>query len=73
MCARKEIWKNLLQRNLPDGWGIDVWILIETAMLGYQIKELYLGRKEHTHLSHFALGVPRTRLFIFILSVLIVK
>ena len=32
----------------PDGRGIDVWFLIETAMSGHKINEVYLGRKEHT-------------------------
>jgi hypothetical protein len=33
--------------------GIDVWFLIETAMLGYQIKEIYLGQKEHTSFEDY--------------------
>ena len=48
VCARKEVWKSLLEKNPPDGWGIDVWFLIEAVMSGYQIKEIFLGHKEHT-------------------------
>jgi hypothetical protein len=48
VCARIEVWKRLLTQNPPDGWGIDVWFLIEAAMAGYQIKEIYLGTMEHT-------------------------
>ncbi|HEU4467569.1 MAG TPA: hypothetical protein VFR61_00865, partial [Nitrososphaeraceae archaeon] len=48
VCARTEVWKNLLEKNPPDGWGIDIWFLIEAAMSGYQIKEIFLGNKEHT-------------------------
>lgn len=39
--------------NPPDGWGIDVWFLIEAAMAGYQIKEIYLGTKEHTSFEDY--------------------
>ena len=53
VCARTEVWKNLLKKNPPDGWGIDVWLLIETAMSGYQIKEIYLGQKEHTSFEDY--------------------
>src|SRR4029078_2842440 len=53
VCARAEVWKNLLKKNPPDGWGIDVWFLIETAMSGYQIKEIYLGQKEHTSFDDY--------------------
>jgi glucosyl-3-phosphoglycerate synthase len=24
VCARREVWENLLQKSPPDGWGIDV-------------------------------------------------
>ena len=53
VCARKEVWKSLLEKNPPDGWGIDVWFLIETAMSGYQIKEIFLGHKEHTSFEDY--------------------
>lgn len=53
VCARIEVWKNLLEKNAPDGWGIDVWFLIEAAMSGYQIKEIFLGNKEHTSFEDY--------------------
>jgi glycosyltransferase involved in cell wall biosynthesis len=53
VCARKEVWKSLIEKNPPDGWGIDVWFLIETAMSGFQIKEIFLGRKEHTSFEDY--------------------
>ena len=42
-----------MDQNPTDGWGIDVWFLIEAAMAGYQIKEIYLGTKEHTSLEDY--------------------
>ncbi|HYY86800.1 MAG TPA: hypothetical protein VE594_06820 [Nitrososphaeraceae archaeon] len=33
--------------------GIDVWFLIEAAMAGYQIKEIYLGTKDHTSFEDY--------------------
>lgn len=53
VSARIEVWKKLLDLNPPDGWGIDVWFLIEAAMAGYQIKEIYLGTKEHTSFEDY--------------------
>jgi glycosyltransferase involved in cell wall biosynthesis len=49
VCARRQMWQKLL--NVPDspnGWGIDVWFLMETAMLGYHSKDIFLGSKDHT-------------------------
>lgn len=51
VCARMQVWQDLINEvgtNPPDGWGIDVWLLIEAAMSGNKIREVYLGRKEHT-------------------------
>ena len=53
VCARTEVWKRLLTQKPPDGWGIDVWFLIETAMAGYKINEIYLGTKEHTSFENY--------------------
>ncbi len=53
VCARIEVWKNLLEKNPPDGWGIDIWFLIEAAMSGYQIKEIFLGHKDHTSFEDY--------------------
>lgn len=47
VAAKAQVWKELLKNDLPDGWGIDVTILIETEMLGYRIKEVFLGFKQH--------------------------
>ena len=43
----------LIAKNPPDGWGIDIWFLIEAAMSGYQIKEIFLGQKEHTSFEDY--------------------
>ena len=51
--STKEVWKSLLEKNPPDGWGIDVWFLIEAVMSGYQIKEIFLGHKEHTSFEDY--------------------
>ena len=61
VCARMPVWQDLANKEEeekrggkepatkpPDGWGIDVWFLIEAAMSGHKIKEVFLGRKEHT-------------------------
>ena len=53
VCARVEVWKQLLDEHPPDGWGVDVWFLIEAAMAGYQIKEIFLGVKEHTSFDEY--------------------
>jgi hypothetical protein len=43
------MWQRLLDvQGSPDGWGIDIWFLIQTAMLGYNIKEVFLANKNHT-------------------------
>jgi glucosyl-3-phosphoglycerate synthase len=47
VAARAEVWKYLLQQDLPDGWGIDVAILIETVMGNFIVKETFLGTKVH--------------------------
>ena len=47
VAAKTQVWKDLLKRDLPDGWGIEVTMLIETEMLGYRIKEVFLGFKKH--------------------------
>ena len=49
ICAGAALFKEVVsQRDCPEGWGIDIWILIETAMKGYRIREIYLGTKVHT-------------------------
>ena len=44
---------------IPDGWGIDVWFLIESAMLGYNIKEVFMGSKEHTSLEYYKKNISK--------------
>jgi glycosyltransferase involved in cell wall biosynthesis len=48
VAAKASVWKALLDECPPDGWGVDVWFLIEAAMLGYKIREVFLGSKDHT-------------------------
>jgi len=49
ICATAGLFKEVInQRDCPEGWGIDIWILIETAMRDFRIKEIYLGTKVHT-------------------------
>lgn len=59
VCARREVWESLLKRNPPDGWGIDVWFLIECAMLGYNILEVFLGTKDHTSFADYEEDVTK--------------
>lgn len=54
VAAKAELWEELIKiPNTPKGWGIDVWFLIETAMAGHKIKEVFLGTKSHkSHMSY---------------------
>lgn len=47
IAAKAKVLKAVMERGLPDGWGIDVAMLIETAMAGFSIKEVFLGAKRH--------------------------
>jgi glycosyltransferase involved in cell wall biosynthesis len=47
VAAKAEVWKELLDNDPPNGWGVDVWFLIEAAMRGYRIQEVFLGTKNH--------------------------
>ncbi len=57
ICANVQIWERLLKgkngNSPPDGWGIDVWFLIEAAMNRFKIKEIYLGKKDHTSFESY--------------------
>lgn len=54
VCARAQVWSSLLNINpIPDGWGIDIWFLIQSSMLGYNIKEVFMGSKEHTSFEDY--------------------
>lgn len=57
VCANMRVWERLLkgkyENKPPDGWGIDVWFLIEAAMNSYMIKEIYMGRKDHASFEEY--------------------
>jgi glycosyltransferase involved in cell wall biosynthesis len=60
VCARRQMWERLLAvQGSPDGWGIDIWFLIETAMLGYHIKEVFMGNKIHTSYESYKEDVAK--------------
>jgi glycosyltransferase involved in cell wall biosynthesis len=49
ICATAELFRELAKsRDWPDGWGVDIWLLIESAMNDYHVAEVYLGKKVHT-------------------------
>lgn len=53
VAAKRDVWKSLIGKNPPDGWGIDVWFLLEAALKKFRIKEVFLGCKEHkSFLNH---------------------
>jgi glycosyltransferase involved in cell wall biosynthesis len=54
VCARRQLWQRLLEiPDSPNGWGIDVWFLIEIAMLGCSIREVFMGTKDHTSFEDY--------------------
>jgi glucosyl-3-phosphoglycerate synthase len=59
IAAKDEVWKKLVEMDPPDGWGVDVWFLIETAMAGYKIKEVFLGTKSHRSYLSYATDVSK--------------
>jgi glycosyltransferase involved in cell wall biosynthesis len=60
ICATSELFKDLLKsRDWPDGWGVDIWLLIEAAMKDYHIIEVYLGTKIHTSRQEYLVDVVR--------------
>ena len=60
VCARRQMWEKLLDvQGSPDGWGVDVWFLIESAMLGYQSKEIFMGKKDHTSFEDYKEDVAK--------------
>lgn len=60
ICATPALFKDLLKsRDWPDGWGIDIWLLIESAMKDYHIVEVYLGTKIHTSRQEYLVDVIR--------------
>jgi glucosyl-3-phosphoglycerate synthase len=63
VCARRQVWESILKSAVdnpsPDGWGIDVWLLIEAALSGYHIKEIFMGTKEHTSFEDYREDVSK--------------
>ncbi|MDH5696249.1 MAG: glycosyltransferase [Dehalococcoidia bacterium] len=60
ICATSELFKALLNsKDWPDGWGIDMWLLIEAAMKDYYVAEVYLGTKVHTSRQDYLNDVVR--------------
>lgn len=60
VCASMRAWDEILRRNgIPEGWGIDVWFLIEAALAGHKIREIFLGRKEHDSFEAYQEDVGR--------------
>jgi glucosyl-3-phosphoglycerate synthase len=58
VCATAELFSVLLKsRDWPDGWGVDIWLLIESAMRDYRILEVFLGTKVHTSRDEYAIDV----------------
>jgi glycosyltransferase involved in cell wall biosynthesis len=49
ICATSELFRSLFaSSDWPQGWGIDIWLLIEAAMRNYDVAEVFLGTKVHT-------------------------
>jgi glucosyl-3-phosphoglycerate synthase len=60
ICGTAELFKILIKsRDWPDGWGIDMWLLIEAAMKDCYIAEVYLGTKVHTSRRDYESDVVR--------------
>jgi hypothetical protein len=60
ICATTKLLKDLIKsQDWPDGWGIDIWMLVEAAMKDYQIVEVYLGTKVHTSRQDYLADVVR--------------
>jgi glucosyl-3-phosphoglycerate synthase len=60
ICATSELFRTVIaDRDCPNGWGIDIWLLIETAMRDYKIKEVYMGTKVHTSRQYYRQDVVK--------------
>jgi len=60
ICATAELFKDVvIHKDCPDGWGIDIWLLIEAAMKDYRIQEIYLGTKVHTSRQDYLVDVAK--------------
>lgn len=47
IAAKRNTWINLLHNQVPFGWGINIWFLIEATIKQFKISEVLLGYKEH--------------------------
>ena len=59
VCARRKVWEGLLKRHhgsdsTHDGWGIDVWFLIEGSNI-----RIFMGTKEHTSFEDYREDVSK--------------
>lgn len=65
VCAAMKVWSTLIEHTepsqTPEGWGIDIWFLIETLMSGFKIKEVFMGYKDHTSLEAYREEVGNLR------------
>ncbi|WP_309492921.1 glycosyltransferase [Candidatus Hecatella orcuttiae] len=59
VAAKAEVWRKVLEQDLPDGWGIDIAILLECAMHGFSIREVHLGFKEHRSYRQYCEDVSK--------------
>lgn len=60
IAAKASAWEKLINEGEPpQGWGIDVWFLIEAAMKGFNIKEVFLGTKSHRSYLTYATDVSK--------------
>jgi len=60
ICGTSELFQALLKsQDWPDGWGVDIWLLIEAAMKNYFIAEVFLGTKVHTSSQDYLKDVVR--------------
>jgi len=60
ICATTELFKNVIkEKDCPDGWGIDIWLLIEAAMRDFKIQEIYLGTKVHASRQDYLVDVVK--------------
>jgi len=55
VAARMDVWRMLVaEKDIPKGWGIDIWFLIEAAMKGFKISEVFLGFKDHASYDDYS-------------------
>ena len=60
ICGTAALFKALFKsRDWPDGWGIDIWLLIEATMKNYDIAQVYLGTKVHASRQDYQKDVVR--------------